>query len=353
MTGKHRGGWDFSAAAEIPAGASHASGDRSSGDRPSGDRPARDRRVGDRRVGERRTGDRRARKRPGSDRRVSDRRIRHRRVSDRIDAGLRTLARGVGELLVTCGAILLLFVVYEVWVSNVFADHKQARAHQRLATAWQHGQDPLHGQDRLNLPIGKQVVLPAGQGFANLYIPVFGKDFARTIVQGTTDSDLEAGPGHYVTSQLPGQLGNFAVAGHRVGKGEPFLNLDRLRPGDLIVVQTARNWYVYSVLGSQPAYQAALRLSDRSRRDAAVAAALARPDSQGVRGREIVAPNAVSVIDPVPNHPQAAATRALLTLTTCHPKYSANQRMVVHAQLVRAVPHAGAGLPRELPGGTI
>jgi sortase A len=58
------------------------------------------------------------------------------------------------------------------------------------------------------------------------------------------------------------------------------------------------------------------------------------------------------VIDPVPNHPQAAATRALLTLTTCHPKYSADQRLIVHAQLVRAVPQAGGVLPREIPGGT-
>ncbi|MDQ1745301.1 MAG: sortase [Pseudonocardiales bacterium] len=312
MSGKHRGGWDFSAAAENPAGTFVP--------------PAR-RRGGRGSVG-------------------------NRSVPDRIDEGLRTLARGAGELMVTCGAVLLLFVVYEVWVSNLFADHRQAQVHHRLATAWQHGQDPLKGQDRLNLPVGKQVVLPAGQGFANLYIPAFGKDYARTIVQGTSDSDLAAGPGHYVTSQLPGQLGNFAVAGHRVGKGEPFLNLDKLRPGDMIVVQTASNWYVYSVLGNRAAYQAAIRIADRDKQDAAVAAALAKPDSQGVRGREIVSPNAVGVIDPVPNHPQATATRALLTLTTCHPKYSANQRLIVHAQLVRAVPRAGGALPRELPGGT-
>jgi sortase A len=296
MAGKHSGGWDFSAAAETPVGA-----------------------------------------------------LRRRSV----DSPARKLARGVGELLLTCGAVLLLFAVYEVWVSNIFADHKQAQVRQRLATAWQHGQDPLKGQDRLNLPVGKQVVLPIGQGFANLYIPEFGKDYARTIVQGTSDSDLEAGPGHYVSSQLPGQLGNFAVAGHRVGKGEPFLNLDKLHPGDTIVVQTARNWYVYSVLGSRSAYAAATKLANPARRAAAIAAALAVPDGQGVRGREIVGPGAVQVLDPVPDHPSATATRALLTLTTCHPKYSADQRMIVHAQLTRAVPRTGAVLPKELPGGTI
>jgi sortase A len=126
-----------------------------------------------------------------------------------------------------------------------------------------------------------------------------------------------------------------------------------LVPGDKIVVQTARNWYVYAVLGSRSAYLAASKLTDPAKREAAVAAALARPDSQGVRGREIVHPAAVHVIDPVPNHPRATPTRALLTLTTCHPKYSADQRLVLHAQLSRAVPRTGSLLPEELPGGTI
>ncbi|MEO7262175.1 MAG: class E sortase [Jatrophihabitantaceae bacterium] len=268
------------------------------------------------------------------------------------DSG-RPIVRGLGELLLTCGAVLLLFVGYEVYVSNLFADRKQAQVHKQLITAWERGQDPLKGEDRLNLPLGKQVVLPAGRGFANLYIPQFGKDFARTIVQGTADSDLDAGPGHYVSSQLPGQLGNFAVAGHRVGKGQPFLNLDKLRPGDKIVVQTASNWYVYSVLGSRAAYLAAGKIADPDKREAAVVAALAAPDSQGVRGREIVGPTAVQVIDPVPGHPRATATRALLTLTTCHPKYSADQRLIVHARLSRSVRHTGSSLPKELPGGTI
>ncbi|MDQ1741090.1 MAG: sortase, partial [Pseudonocardiales bacterium] len=295
------------------------------------------------------------RRRPSGGHRTDDRRPDDRRAGGSPDGDTvgRRITRGLGELLLTCGAVLLLFVAYEIWVSNVFADHKQDQVRQQLATAWQRGQDPLKGQDRLNLPVGKQVLLPSGQGFANLYIPAFGKDFARTVVQGTSDSDLNAGPGHYVSSQLPGQLGNFAIAGHRVGRGEPFLNLDRLRPGDTIVVQTASNWYVYAVLGSRPAYLAATRITDRDKRNAAIAAALAAPDSQGVRGREIVNPNAVHVIDPVPNHPLATATRALLTMTTCHPKYSADQRMIVHAQLVRAVPHAGGFLPKELPGGTL
>ncbi|MCW2542026.1 MAG: class sortase [Frankiales bacterium] len=266
---------------------------------------------------------------------------------------VRTFVRGIGQTLITAGLVLLLFVVYEVWVSNLFAHQKQSQVHQQLAQSWQQGQDPLHGEDRLNLPSGKQVVIPAGEGFANLYIPRFGKDFAWTIVQGTDDAALERGPGHYTDTAVPGQLGNFAVAGHRVGKGEPFLNLDQLVPGDAVVVQTAGNWYVYRVLGDQAAYAAALKQPDKDKRNKAIEAALAAPDKQGVVGREIVDPSDIGVIDPVPNHPNTAASRALLTLTTCHPKYTANQRMIIHASLARAVAVRGSAIPKELPGGTL
>ncbi|MGI8665461.1 MAG: class E sortase [Jatrophihabitans sp.] len=266
---------------------------------------------------------------------------------------IRMALRGLGQTLITVGLVLLLFVVYEVWVSNYFADRKQNQIRHEYANAIKQGQDPLKGEDRLNLPIGKQVVLPAGQGFANLYIPQFGKDFVKTVVQGTDDAALDRGPGHYVNSQVPGQIGNFAVAGHRVGKGEPFLNLDQLHPGDKIVVQTATNWYVYTVLGDQNAYAAALKIGNAGQRSAAVTASLAAVDGQGVPGREIVSPGAVQVIAPVPDHPSVTPTRALLTLTTCHPKYTANQRMIIHAVLSRAVPIEGSALPKELPGGTL
>lgn len=325
MSEQSRGGWDFSASAGTPAGGleSLASADDGRTPPPPVLPPG--------------TGGR-ARYGGGA--------------AGRGDA-IRTVIRGVGQALITVGLVLLLFVVYEVWVSNIFADRKQGQVHQQLTTAWKAGQDPLKGEDKLNLPIGKQVVLPLGDGFANLYIPQFGKDFVKTIVQGTNDGDLDRGPGHYVDTQVPGQIGNFAVAGHRVGKGEPFLNLDQLHPGDKIVVQTASNWYIYTVLGDPAAYAAALKIGNSSQRAAAVSASLAVTDSQGVPGREIVSPSAVEVIAPVPDHPSATPTRALLTLTTCHPKYSANQRLIIHAALSRAVPNTGSGLPKELSGGTL
>jgi sortase A len=239
-------------------------------------------------------------------------------------------------------------VVYEVWVTNLFAAHKQAAAHQQLEQSWASGQDPLAGSaatgatgtgstgtGRLPLPGDSQSAIPVGTGIANLYIPRFGSDFAFTIVQGTDDASLEKGPGHYSGTALPGQLGNFAVAGHRVGKGEPFLNLDQLAPGDAVVVETKTQWFVYRVLGDPGTGN------------------LGAVGADGVPGREIVSPSDAAVIDPVPSRPGATPTEQLMTMTTCHPKYTANQRLIVHAKLARTVARQGTALPRELSGGTL
>lgn len=250
------------------------------------------------------------------------------RTGDYVRAGM----RGIGQTLVTLGLVVLLFVFYEVYVTNFTADAHQRDVKKEYAQAVAQHRDPLHGQDKATLPAGKQVILPAGVGFANLYLPRLGRDFAKTVVQGTRETDLDKGPGHYVDTAAPGQIGNFALAGHRVGKGEPFLNLDQLVPGDAVVVQTASRWYVYRVLGND-------RTGD-----------LGSLDSQGVPGREVVEPSAAEVLAPVPDHVGVPPTRALMTLTTCHPKYTANKRMIVHAALARSVPVAAGVRPRELGG---
>ncbi|SDI84473.1 sortase A [Frankineae bacterium MT45] len=249
------------------------------------------------------------------------------------------LLSGVGQTLITAGVIVLLFVVYEVWITNIFSAAKQEKVHTELIKQWESptGDDPVV-QAELGLPNGKQYTIPAGTGIAVLYIPRFGKDYAKTIVEGTDASDLEKGPGHYTGTQLPGQKGNFAIAGHRVGKGEPFLNLDELLPGDAVVVQTKATWYVYTVLGD-PATKN-----------------LSTTNALGVPGREIVHPSNTTVIDPVPGHagvPASKATESLITLTTCHPKFSATERMIIHGTLTRTVQASGSALPKELPGGTL
>lgn len=220
---------------------------------------------------------------------------------------IRFVLRGIGQTLITGGLVILLFVVYEVYVTNIIAHREQVTVHNTLQKEWAKGEDPLP------LPGSGRTTISLGSGIANLYIPRFGKDYAFTIVEGTDDSSLEKGPGHYVGTALPGQIGNFAVAGHRVGKGEPFLNLDRLRPGDAVIVETEARWYVYRVKGAPGAISSTV------------------PD--GVPGREIVSPGNGLVIGPVPDRPGAQPTEKLMTMTTCHPKFTATKRMIVHALL--------------------
>ena len=262
------------------------------------------------------------------------------RTTSSMTAGdrVRFALSGLGQTLITCGLIVLLFVVYEVWVTNIFADAKQHSVRTKLIESWQDA--PTTGSSdqatvpALPLPGGAQSTTPIGSGLAVLYIPRFGKDYSRAIVQGTNDASLEKGPGHYVGTQLPGEVGNFAVAGHRVGKGEPFLNLDQFKPGDPLVVETKDSWFIYKVKG------------DTATGDLSTAGV------DGVPGRQIVNPSDGQVILPVPNHPGQKATEALMTLTTCHPKFTATQRMIIFSALSRTVARHGDTLPTEL-GGTL
>jgi sortase A len=246
---------------------------------------------------------------------------------------IRMLLRGVGQLLVTAGVVVLLFVVYEVYVTNWFAHREQHKVHQALEQEWNKGE--------LALPEGGLAALD-GHGIANLYIPRFGQDYAWTIVQGTNAADLEKGPGHYDGTQLPGQKGDFAIAGHRVGKGEPFLNLDKLRAGDSVIVETQTTWYVYCVIGAG-SHNAAC---DPSAPGASLANTYTDPSGTKVPGREIVTPGDGAVILPVPSNravPAQQATTRYLTMTTCHPKFTAAKRMVVHAVLGRTIPKQESG----------
>jgi sortase A len=233
--------------------------------------------------------------------------------------------RGIGQTLITAGLVVLLFVVYEVYVTNYFSHRAQSQVHHALQKEWAQGKNPL-----LRLPDGKLPSLPAGQGIANLYIPRLGRDYAWTVVQGTSAADLNKGPGHYVESALPGQIGNFAVAGHRVGKGEPFLNLNLLKPGDAVIVQTESMWFVYRVLGNVKTGN------------------LSAVGADGIPGRQIVLPADGQVVDPVPDRPGATPTERLMTMTTCHPKFTASHRMIVHAVLTGKVHATGTTKPAAI-----
>lgn len=144
-------------------------------------------------------------------------------------------------------------------------------------------------------------LLPAiGDALGVIRIPQL--DLDKVIIAGTRRDDLRKGPGHYPNTPLPGQAGNAAIAGHRTTYGAPFGDLDQLKPGDVVEVETFQGTFVYEVLPQ------------------------AGPD--GVKGHFIVAPQQVEVLNDFGDN--------RLTLTACHPKYSARQRIVVQAELVDA-----------------
>jgi sortase A len=210
-------------------------------------------------------------------------------------------------VVVTAGVVILLFVVYELFVTDLFTAQDQSRLADQLQHQWAAAPP--------SAPAAPEPEPAVGQPVAVLHIPRLGADFRRVVVEGTEQDQLAQGPGHYVGSAMPGQQGNLALAGHRVGKGSPFLDLDTMRPGDPIVVETGTQWFVYRVLGDP-------------------ASGSFTTDPSGIPGQEVVAPTALEVISPTPDaEATAGASGAYLTITTCNPKYSARTRLVVHARL--------------------
>ncbi|MBM7077650.1 class E sortase [Micromonospora humida] len=219
---------------------------------------------------------------------------------------LRTGVRVSGEVLITFGLVVLLFAGYEIWGKSVLVDAHQSKLNQQLAQAWGPTGDPTVS------PTGPaKAVAPAeGKPIAGLYIPSLDKNWV--VVEGVTQEDIRYAPGHYPKSALPGEVGNFSVAGHR--NRATFWRLDELKSGDAILLEGKQDWYVYKVYQSR-----------------------------------IVRPDQVEVVAPVPGEPNAKATRKLLTLTTCNPKFDNYQRLIVHAELDRTQPKS-QGPPPELEG---
>lgn len=222
-----------------------------------------------------------------------------------------------GELLVTVGIVLLLFAFYESFWTNLQSGRLQGEANTELESAWQNPRSAPTGE--------------LGNAFAKMHIPAYGEDWQFAILRGTGDEVLWAGPGHYTGTQMPGEAGNFAVAGHRVGRGAPFNDLGELRACDAVVVETATEWITYRVLPiTADDDPGKCFTSEQVQR-------IAAGDYAGVPGRHITTPGDVGVLDPVPGAGPAAAEpsmEAILTLTTCHPQFSNAERMIVHAMEV-------------------
>lgn len=217
--------------------------------------------------------------------------------------GWRAVVRTLGELLITLGAVVLLFVAYELYFTNFYTNAKQHQLSQQL-------------QRQFAVPAGPLTTnlgdIPIGAPMAVLYIPRFGADYREIVVQGVGEEQLKEGPGHYPGTAWPGQVGNFVMSGHRTTYAKPFNQEAELRPGDPIVVETKYAYFTYRVVQL-----------------------------------ETVLPTDMNVIAPVPDHPGLRPRQAWLTMTTCTPMYSASHRLIVHALLADVTPRS-AGYPPAL-----
>lgn len=205
---------------------------------------------------------------------------------------MRRIIGGVGRALVTIGILILLFVAYQLWGTGIYEAREQARLKSEFNVKLARDKAREARERRLSSTTTTAVAPPppaTGQPIGIIRIPKIGLE--RVVVQGIGVPDLRTGPGHYPATPMPGQLGNAAIAGHRTTYGAPFNRLDELAVGDPISVQTLAGTFRYSV--SQPPFP--------------------------------VSPKDVTVLDSTSN--------ASLTLTTCNPKYSASQRLIVKAVL--------------------
>ena len=222
----------------------------------------------------------------------------------------------MGRTLISVGALLLLFVVYQLWGTGLHearAQHSLSNEFEQLlrtttstttvpATTTTTIVETTEPAPTTTLEVQPDEVLAAfgsGDAVARIRAPKIGLD--KIVVEGVDVDDLRKGPGHYRSTPMPGQRGNAAIAGHRTTYGAPFNRIDELDPDDEILVSTPQGDFTYKVLPQ-------------------------KNEDGEVSGHLIVSPNDVWVLDDMGDN--------RLTLTACHPKYSASQRIIVQAVLV-------------------
>src|SRR5688500_12046586 len=200
----------------------------------------------------------------------------------------------VGRTCITAGTLILLFVAYQLWGTGI----RTAQAQDRLDRQFEEALDAAESTTTTSTTVpdpGEPEPVPAieepppvGSPVARIVIPDINVDWK--VVEGVSLQELKKGPGHYPETPLPGQEGNAAIAGHRTTYGAPFHRLDELTKGDEIKVTTVQGEFFYEVSETQ-----------------------------------IVRPTEVQVLEDKDDN--------RLTLTACHPKYSARERIVVVSKL--------------------
>lgn len=212
-----------------------------------------------------------------------------------------TFLRILGKLLISVGAGILLFVVWTLWGTGIFTEREQ----DRLAAEFER-LPPLRAEAQETRPQGPPPRYSPRPGAPVFRLRIPAIDFDRIVVQGVEDDQLALGPGHYPScgngfepplcteadEVWPGERGRAIVSGHRTTHGAPFWDLDKLERGDAVIAQTKWGTFTYRV-----------------------------------SGKEVVAPDARNIADP------NAAGGYEIVFTTCNPRFSASQRLIVYAEM--------------------
>lgn len=212
---------------------------------------------------------------------------------------MRRFLRGLGWTMISLGAFTLYFLVYQLVGTNAVTDKAQAKLRNELTSQWSASGNGQAGQRSVRAP----QKLVKGKAFAIIQIKRINLD--KAVVHGSSRSDLQRGPGHIASTKGPGEPGTFAIACHRTTYGAPCYNLDRLQRGDPILIVTRDATYEYQVTRSKIVLPA----------DVTVLKDVRAPDGQ---------------------------LKSTIVMSTCHPRFSARQRLIVFGDLVATRPAAGS-----------
>ena len=207
---------------------------------------------------------------------------------------LPTFRVAVGRAFLVAGVLVLLFIPYLLWGTGLITARAQSDLRQQFADTQRDHHVPAVPRvpaTPVSPPVLAALIAPPPLGGPVGIISIPKISVSMVVVEGTDADQLRSGPGHYPGTPLPGEAGNVAIAGHRTTYLHPFYGLDALVPGDAINITTVQGLFVYHVVSSR-----------------------------------VVDPTDVAVVAPTPT--------PLLTLTTCNPRYSARQRLVVQSALV-------------------
>jgi sortase A len=207
----------------------------------------------------------------------------------------------LGLVLVIVGLGLVGYFAWQFYGTNIVAKQKQEKNVEQLTALWE-SQDP-------ETPSAEDGEIPLGDASALIRIPAFGKDYVMPVLEGTSEDVLAQGFAHLEQSANPGEVGNYALAAHRITHGEPLRRMPELRPGDKVLVETRRAVYTY-VLDTDP--------------------------------NDLVVPfTAGWVVDEFPENPDAGGvapdpkvSKRLITLTTCSELFHTDNRMIAFGHLV-------------------